>query len=154
LLPAIDVGKSVSRVGGKTQYPAYRSVAGDLRLSYSQFEELETFARFATRLDKDTRATIEHGRRVREILKQNEHHPLRASEQIVALSSVNTGLFDDLPIDQIEDAETAVQARVLVALPDLCELMEAGEKLTDFQWQQVLDEAGIALSELRKNVTR
>jgi F-type H+-transporting ATPase subunit alpha len=82
ILPAIDIGKSVSRVGGKTQYPAYRSVAGDLRLSYSQFEELESFARFATRLDEDTRAIIEHGRRVREVLKQAEHKPLRASEQM------------------------------------------------------------------------
>jgi len=149
LLPAIDVGKSVSRVGGKTQYPAYRSVAGDLRLSYSQFEELETFARFATRLDEDTRATIEHGRRVREILKQAEHRPLRASEQMVALKAVNEGLFDALPVDRVEEAERAVQARVLAVLPGLCEQMEAGAKLGEAQWQQVLDEAGAALSALR-----
>jgi F-type H+-transporting ATPase subunit alpha len=148
LLPAIDVGKSVSRVGGKTQFPAYRSVAGDLRLSYSQFEELETFARFATRLDEATRATIEHGRRVREILKQAEHQPLRASEQMAALRAVNAGLFDALPTDRVEEAEKAVQARVLGMLPVLCEKMEAGEKLSDLQWEQVLDEARAALSEL------
>jgi len=69
ILPAVDVGKSVSRVGGKTQLPAYRSVAGDLRLSYSQFEELESFSRFGTRLDDATRRTLERGWRVREILK-------------------------------------------------------------------------------------
>ena len=68
ILPAVDVGKSVSRVGGKTQLAAYRAVAGDLRLSYSQFEELEAFARFGTRLDEDTQRTLERGRRVREIL--------------------------------------------------------------------------------------
>ncbi len=95
LLPAIDVGQSVSRVGGKTQYPAFRRVSGDLRLSYSQFEELETFARFATRLDEATRTTIEHGRRVREILKQPEHAPLRASRADGRAGGGERGLFDD-----------------------------------------------------------
>ncbi|GAB4365904.1 MAG: alternate F1F0 ATPase, F1 subunit alpha [Methylohalobius crimeensis] len=149
LLPAIDVGKSVSRVGGKTQYPAFRSVAGDLRLSYSQFEELETFARFATRLDEDTKATIEHGRRVREILKQNEHHPLRASEQMAALKAVNAGLFDDLPLAQVSDVEAAIQNRVLDRLPQLCERMESGQKLDDSQWQEVLNIASEVIDEIR-----
>ena len=149
LLPAIHVGKSVSRVGGATQYPAFRSVAGDLRLAYSQFEELETFARFATRLDEDTRATIEHGRRVREILKQNEHRPLSASEQIAVLKAVNAGLFDTLPVDQVGDAEAAVQQRVRAELPELDAHIEAGEKLGDSQWQQVLDAATAALTGLR-----
>jgi hypothetical protein len=67
ILPAVDLGKSVSRIGGKTQLSAYRAVAGDLGLSYAQFEELETFARFGTRLDEDTRRTIEHGERAREV---------------------------------------------------------------------------------------
>jgi F-type H+-transporting ATPase subunit alpha len=148
LLPAIDVGRSVSRVGGKTQYPAYRSVAGDLRLSYAQFEELETFARFATRLDDDTRSTIEHGRRVREILKQNEHRPLRASEQIASLKAVNAGLFDDLPLDRIEEAESAVQTRVLETLPELCEQIESGAELGDSEWRRLIEEARAALGGL------
>jgi len=150
MLPAIDVGKSVSRVGGKTQFPAFRSVAGDLRLSYSQFEELETFARFATRLDEDTRATIEHGRRVREVLKQNEHQLLRASEQMVVLKAVNAGLFDELSLESISDAEQAVQERALAKLPELCERMEAGEKLGDAQWERLLDAARDALDEMRR----
>jgi F-type H+-transporting ATPase subunit alpha len=149
VLPAIDVGKSVSRVGGKTQYPAFRAVAGDLRLSYSQFEELETFARFATRLDEDTRRTIEHGRRVREVLKQSEHQLLRASEQMAVLKAVNAGLFDDLPLDRVGDAEAAVQERVLGELPELCEDMEAGKKLEDEAWRQILHLAGEAVAELK-----
>ena len=72
VLPAVDVGKSVSRVGGKAQRAAYRAVAGDLKLAYAQFEELETFARFGARLDEDTRKIIEHGRRIRACLKQPE----------------------------------------------------------------------------------
>lgn len=146
LLPAIDVGKSVSRVGGKTQYPAFRSVAGDLRLAYAQFEELETFARFSTRLDEETRATIEHGRRVREVLKQGEHRPLRASEQMAALRAVNAGLFDQLPADAVGEAEAAVQAAVRDQLPELCERMEAGEELDDAQWRRLLDVAADAVS--------
>ena len=106
MLPAIDIGRSVSRVGGKTQYPAYRSVAGDLRLAYAQFEELETFARFATRLDPETRRTIEHGRRVREVLRQREQQPLRASAQMAVLRAVNEGLLDALPVDSVGAAET------------------------------------------------
>ncbi len=73
VLPAVDVGKSVSRVGGKSQLPAYRDVSGNLRLSYSQFEELETFARFGTRLDAETQKTLEHGRHIREVLLQPQY---------------------------------------------------------------------------------
>ncbi len=146
MLPAIDIGKSVSRVGGKTQYPAFRSVAGDLRLSYSQFEELETFSRFATRMDDATHATIEHGRRVREVLKQNESHPLRASAQMAVLKAVNAGLLDELPLDSVSAAESALQQQVIAELPDLCQQMEAGSKLDDSQWQQVLDVAKQAIA--------
>ncbi|HNP26264.1 MAG TPA: alternate F1F0 ATPase, F1 subunit alpha [Nitrosomonas sp.] len=149
LLPAIDVGKSVSRVGGKTQYPAFRSVAGDLRLSYSQFEELEAFARFATRLDDETRTIIEHGRRVREILKQAEHHPLSSSQQMVVLKAVNAGLFDHIELNSIDDAEVLIQKRVFDELPEFCELMETGKKLDDTQWAQILDVARKAIATIR-----
>jgi F-type H+-transporting ATPase subunit alpha len=148
MLPAIDVGRSVSRVGGKTQYPAFRRVAGDLRLSYSQFEELETFARFATRLDEDTRATIEHGRRVREVLKQAEHAPMRASAQMAVLKAVNAGKFDALPTDRIGAAEAAIVERVRADLPRLCARMEAGESLDDDAWQQVHAAIDAALAAL------
>ena len=147
LLPAIDIGRSVSRVGGKTQYPAFRSVAGDLHLAYAQFEELETFARFATRLDDDTRATIERGRRVREVLKQTEHRPLRASAQMAVLKAVNAGLFDDLGLEHMADVETVLQQQVLAELPELCQRMETGARLDEAQWQQVLDVLKAALSE-------
>lgn len=147
MLPAIDVGKSVSRVGGKTQYPAFRSVAGDLRLSYSQFEELETFARFATRLDEDTRKTIEHGRRVREVLKQVEHRPLRASEQMVVLKAVNAGLLDDLPLDKVGDAEAMIQQQVREQLVELCEQLDKGDKLDDEQWNRILNVARQAIND-------
>jgi F-type H+-transporting ATPase subunit alpha len=75
ILPAVDVGKSVSRVGGKAQLAAYRAVASDLKLAYAQFEELESFARFGTRFDEHTRKILDHGERIRSCLKQNALFP-------------------------------------------------------------------------------
>ncbi len=131
ILPAVDVGKSVSRVGGKTQLKAYRDVAGDLRLSYSQFEELETFARFSTRLDEETRKTLERGRRVREILKQPQYSPLSAPEQIAVLTGITEGFFDSLNVEDISDAAEQIRNAATEKLPDLCEKVDSGEKLTD-----------------------
>lgn len=146
ILPAVDVGKSVSRVGGKTQLPAYRSVAGDLRLSYSQFEELEAFARFGTRLDDQTRRTLEHGRRVREILKQPQYSPQSVGEQIAALVAVNEGAFDKLPAEHIAGAEKEVRRRMNEEFYKISSRIEQGEKLND----EDLD----ALREMAEKVTQ
>ncbi|MBE9502577.1 MAG: alternate F1F0 ATPase, F1 subunit alpha [Proteobacteria bacterium] len=131
ILPAVDVGRSVSRVGGKTQLPAYRAVAGSLRLSYSQFEELEKFARFSTRLDEQTRKTLERGRRVREILKQPQYRTMPVSEQIAVLLAVIEGIFDELPIDAVAEGESAISAAVTSRLMDLCRKIEAGKELVN-----------------------
>lgn len=121
ILPAVSVGKSVSRVGGKTQLPSYGEVAGDLRLSYSQFQEVEVFARFGTQLDEDTRQTLERGRRVREILKQPQSQPLSVAEQIVVLLAVNEAVLDDVPIERISEAETAIRQAVTQELSEICD---------------------------------
>jgi len=130
LLPAIDVGKSVSRVGGKTQLKAYRAVAGDLRLSYSQFEELETFARFGTQLDEETRKTLERGRRVREVFKQPQSTPMRVAEQIGILVALNEGIFDPIPLDEIAETEEKIRKAVTAELGDLCHRIERGEEIS------------------------
>lgn len=126
MLPAIDVGKSVSRVGGRAQPPAYRKVSGDLRLTYSQFQELEAFARFGTRLDKDTRSRIEHGLRVRELLKQNRFSPLTASEQLAVLWTVSLGLLDEVPLDRVADAQEFLLARLNEGFEGMESLPQAG----------------------------
>ncbi len=138
ILPAVDVGRSVSRVGGKTQLPAFRAVAGDLKLSYSQFQELEAFARFGTRLDDETRKTLERGRRVREILKQAQYHPLPVPEQVASLVAVNAGVFDDLPVDQVGDVEQAIREAVSETLPEICKRIVSGEKLSDDDHEAIL----------------
>lgn len=130
LLPAIDVGKSVSRVGGKTQLKAYRAEVGDLRLSYSQFEELETFARFGTQLDEDTRKTLERGRRVRQVLKQPQYSPIRVAEQIAVLVALNDGVFDSIPLDEIAETEKRIRGAVTAELADLCHRIERGEEIS------------------------
>jgi F-type H+/Na+-transporting ATPase subunit alpha len=141
LLPAVDVGKSVSRVGGKTQLAAYRAVTGDLRLSYTQFEELETFARFGTRLDEDTRRTLERGRRVREVLKQKQYAPIPAAEQLAVLVAVTGGIFDDLPVSQIPTAEQAVRQAVTQTLPEICQRLASGANLSAEDREAILDAA-------------
>ena len=144
-LPAVDVGKSVSRVGGKTQLRAYRSVAGDLRLSYSQFEELEAFSRFGTRLDEDTRKTLERGRRVRQVLRQPQYNPMPVSEQIAVLVAVNQGVFDRIATEEVADAEKMVRSAVADRLPELCKRVERGEELGDEEVREISKVAENAL---------
>lgn len=131
IMPAVDVGKSVSRVGGKTQLAAYRKVAGDLRLSYSQFVELEAFSRFGARLDEETGKAIERGRRVREILKQSQYAPLSVADQISALVAVSEGFFDELPLADIPAAAEHICRRINDNLPELVKRIDAGSQLSD-----------------------
>ncbi|MCM5571973.1 alternate F1F0 ATPase, F1 subunit alpha [Burkholderiaceae bacterium FT117] len=137
ILPPVDVGRSVSRVGGKTQLAAYRAVAGPLRLAHAQFEELEAFSRFATRLDEQTRARIERGRRVREALKQGRHSPLTPAEQVAVLHAAGQGIFDDCPLSEIPAIERAICAGLAEACGDLCARIERGEKLDASDWQRL-----------------
>ncbi len=136
ILPAVDVGKSVSRVGGAAQRPAYRAVAGTLKLAYSQFEELEAFARFGTRLDDSTRRIIDHGRRIRACLKQPESQPVSLREQIIVLLALAAGLFDQVPLDKVSDAERALRIATAALPADIArrfttdQLSETDRKVT------------------------
>lgn len=145
-LPAIDVGKSVSRVGGKTQLPAFREVAGDLRLAYSQFEELETFARFATRLDDATQAAITRGRRVRAALTQREHETIRAGTQVALLHAVNAGLFDPLDLDHLPQIMADVREALPGTLSDLGARIEAGLRPEAADWEAMLEATRAAIA--------
>ena len=99
--PAINVGQSVSRVGGNAQVRAMRKVAGNLRLSLSQFRDLEAFAAFASDLDAASRAQLERGARLVELLKQPQYAPYPVEEQVVSIWSGTTGQLDDVPVDDI-----------------------------------------------------
>ena len=99
--PAVDVGKSVSRVGGKTQAPVLQALAESLRLEYAQFLELEVFTRFGTMVDERTRKVIEHGRRIRAVLGQRQFAPLSLGEQVALLCALSGGVLDDVPLHRI-----------------------------------------------------
>jgi F-type H+-transporting ATPase subunit alpha len=144
-LPAVDVGKSVSRVGGKAQWPALHAVSGALKLAYSQFEEMEVFARFGTRLDESTRKILGHGRRTRALLQQPEFSPLSVIEQIVVLTALNEGLFDAVPLEGISEAEAAVRAAARGLPTELARRLESGEDFGDEERGAVLAAAKEAL---------
>lgn len=130
VLPAVDVGKSVSRVGGKAQRAAYRAVAGDLKLAYAQFEELETFTRFGARLDEHTRQIIEHGRRIRACLKQAEFAPVSVAAQITILLALTDGLFDNVPLEQVSAAELTLHEAATRIPTEVSARFDITEKLS------------------------
>jgi F-type H+-transporting ATPase subunit alpha len=148
ILPAVDVGKSVSRVGGKTQLTAYRAVAGDLRLAYSQFEELEAFARFGTRLDEKTRQTLERGARVREVLKQTQYDVIPAPEQIAVLMAVTAGLFDPLPLEEVAVAEKRLRKMVREELPEIARKITGNEQMSSQDQETLLEKVRMAVKPL------
>ncbi len=146
-LPAIDIGKSVSRVGGKAQLPAYRAVAGDLRLSYSQFEELESFARFGTRLDDDTRRKLQRGRRVREVLKQREQDPMTVTQQIAVLLAATGGVLDEVPLEDAGKAAALIRDAATDRLEAIATRIDGGEKLSEDDKAAVIDMAKSIVAE-------
>ena len=104
--PAIDVGLSVSRVGGNAQIKAMKSVAGTLRLDLAQFRELEAFAKFGSDLDKATLAQLTRGERMVEILKQNQYVPMSVEKQVAIIFAASKGYLDDLDTSQVSDFES------------------------------------------------
>ena len=147
ILPAVDVGKSVSRVGGKAQRPAYLEVAGDLKLAFAQFEELETFARFGTKLDESTLKIIEHGKRIRSCLMQPEFAPVEVQGQIALLLALTAGHFDSIPLDRMREAE---QALYKAKIPDeIATRLFSAERLAESDRVAILQIAGDALSPFR-----
>ena len=146
VLPAVDVAKSVSRVGGKAQRAAYRSVAGDLKLAYAQFEELETFARFGARVDDDTRKIIAHGQRIRACLKQAAFAPVPVPAQIAILLALTETLFDAVPLDQMATAEQAVQEAAAKIPADVSARLTTADKLSDADRKTIIALARAALA--------
>jgi F-type H+-transporting ATPase subunit alpha len=131
LKPAIDVAKSVSRVGGKTQAPAINVLARSLRLDYAQFMELEAFTRFGAVVDETTRKTIDHGRRIRAILGQPQYRPLRLAEEVALLLAVDEGLLDALSEEAVERFRHGLGPYLDARARALCLTLEASGKLDD-----------------------
>jgi F-type H+-transporting ATPase subunit alpha len=127
VLPAVDVGKSVSRVGGKAQRAAYRAVAGDLKLAFAQFEELETFARFGARLDQGTRKV------------QPELSPVSVPAQIAVLLALTAGLFDEVPLERMTNAEQAVREAVANIPAEVRARLDCADKLSGEDRETIIE---------------
>ncbi|MEO9004797.1 MAG: alternate F1F0 ATPase, F1 subunit alpha [Ginsengibacter sp.] len=150
MLPAVDIGKSVSRVGGKAQLRAYRKISGNLKLAYAQFEELETFARFGTRLDDHTKNIIEHGKRIRLIFKQPELAPVSVPEQLMVLLTLINGFFDTIPLDKVKDAEVLIKQSSLQMPADVLQRIYASEPLSQDDENLILSLARESLQSIVK----
>jgi F-type H+-transporting ATPase subunit alpha len=128
--PAVDVGQSVSRVGGEAQSSAMRATAGDLRLELSQYEEVSRFARFGAEVDKATWRQIEHGRRLRAALKQPVHAPLSLSAQIMVLLTATEGILDHVPVDEVPAFEKGLLDLVKRREPERLQQIDRTGELT------------------------
>ncbi len=144
--PAVDIGLSVSRVGGKAQLPALRSVAGRLRLAYAQFEELERFARFGADVDEATQRTLRRGRRVRASFAQGALETVPAARQVALMLAVGEGVYDALPVEAMPAAERRLN-ELTRRHPELIERLEAGEALTDADREALLEAARLSVTE-------
>ena len=122
--------------------PAYRGLAGELRLAYAQFQELESFSRLASRLDEETRKTLERGRRWREILKQPEHSGLSACEQIALLLAVSQGRLDEVPLSEVGQREQDWLARLRTQAPPSLKRLAEGHPVDEEARREILQVLG------------
>jgi F-type H+-transporting ATPase subunit alpha len=138
--PAINVGLSVSRVGGAAQIKAMKQVAGTLRLDLAQFRELEAFVQFASELDKATQQIINRGLRLVELLKQEPYNPIPVEKQIVAIYAGTNGYLDDLPVEAVRKFERELYAYLDKQKPDILKDIKEKKALDD-DLKKRIDEA-------------
>ena len=138
--PAISAGLSVSRVGGAAQTKAVKSVGGNLKLGLSQFRELASFAQFGSDLDDATKAQIDRGQRLTELLKQPQYQPMSVWEQFVSIHAVTSGAFDDVPVAKIKEAQAALLTQLWKNNKDAMRELNKGAKPTDEQLK-IIDDA-------------
>ncbi len=137
--PAVDVGASVSRVGGKAQTEIMRSLAGELRLQLAQYREVERFAQFGTDVDESTQQQIERGEKLQTILTQPPHQPLAIWKQAVVLMAAREGLLDDIPTRALTHFERELIARVAEQHQDLVDHIQLAGEISDDDYQNLLE---------------
>jgi F-type H+-transporting ATPase subunit alpha len=128
--PAINVGLSVSRVGGDAQRKAMRQVAGSLRIDLAQYRELAAFAQFGSDLDPGTRARLERGQRAVEVLKQPENQPLSMEQEVIILFALSRGFLDDVPVDRIAEFQQAFQQYMAASHPEIGQTIATDLQIT------------------------
>ena len=129
--PAIDVGISVSRVGGAAQTKGMKKVAGNLRLDLAAYRDLESFAAFASDLDDASKRQLERGQRLVELLKQSENSPQPVEFQIISIYLANEGVFDSVPVEDVRRYEAELHETIRAEAPEVYEQIEGGAALSD-----------------------
>ena len=129
--PAINVGISVSRVGGSAQIKAMKQVAGSLRLDLAQYRELAAFSQFGSDLDKATAAALTRGERMTELLKQNQYSPMNVIDQVIAIFAGNGGFLDDLPLDKVLEFEKQMLQDIHTNHADIFNTLSEEKKISD-----------------------
>jgi F-type H+-transporting ATPase subunit alpha len=119
--PAMNVGNSVSRVGGSAQTKAMRSVVGSLKVDLAQFRDLEAFATFGSELDRASQAQLDRGYRLTELLKQGLHDPMPVEEQVIIVYAGVKGLIDEVPVEDVSRFEAALRQHMRTAHPEMLE---------------------------------
>lgn len=147
--PAISVGLSVSRVGGAAQTKAVKSVASQLRLNLAQFRELAAFSQFSTDLDEETKARIERGQRLTELLKQPQYSPLSVWQQTATLLAANEGCFDSVPLKNIKEAQAALLKLLHSESKREMELLNKGDAPDDKFKKIIIDGANSVAMQYR-----
>ena len=145
ILPAVDVGKSVSRVGSSAQLPAYKQSVGILGIEYSQFEELESFSKFTTTLDEATEKIVNKGYRIREILKQKNNKPLKAYEQVGILLCLNNDVFKKVQLENISEIQNLIIETINKDFVEIKNLVESGKKLPQELINSFINEINVKL---------
>jgi F-type H+-transporting ATPase subunit alpha len=146
--PALNVGLSVSRVGGAAQTKPMKQLAGPVRLELSQFRELQSFAQFGSDLDDETLKKINRGRVLTEILKQPQYRPYDEAAEIIAIYSATSGCLDDVAIENVMDVESKIIEFIKLNNKDLVAKISGNKKLDDI----TLSELKNAISEFRKTL--
>ena len=136
--PAVNVGLSVSRVGGDAQTKAMKSAAGAIRLDLAQYREMEVFTQFSSDLDEVTKRQLVYGQGLMRLLRQRQYHPLNQHQQVVTLVAALGHLFQDVPIDQIDQAQQDLIEELEGQAPDLCQRIDQTGKLPDEDRQEIL----------------
>ena len=126
-MPAINPGISVSRIGGSAQLKPMKKVSGELKLLYSQYRELQAFAQFGSDLDADTRARLDLGDRIVEVLKQKRNAPLSVGCQTAIIYAVTKGYLNDIPVAGVSDYETALYEFLKTHYSELLNRLDAGK---------------------------
>ena len=139
VMPAVNPGISVSRVGGNAQIKAMKKVAGTLKLIYSQYRELQSFAQFGSDLDADTKARLAQGERIVEVLKQNRNTPLEVAQQVCILYAVVNGFLSQIPVEQIRDFEDGLHKALANEGAGILDAIRSTKKLDESTEAQLKD---------------